>query len=220
VAPNPLDPTSALVHIHHPSLGTAPDNWRNQKGKESTRQAYLAARWAMRPRTESVGNEVGWKNPLLDGKHYMRASWFDPVYGKWFLQLWVRYMKQVAAIDRNHPFAFVNLHREPIGVMYALDSFKKAHKAAVLRIGLPYGKAHGTTEHGHRHSYAQRLRRGGVEPLMIQEFMHHCSIESQETYTRPTLAEGSAALAAAAQRMRATASDILLPEHLDFLEEN
>lgn len=220
VAPNPLDLTSALVHIHHPSLGTAPDNWRNQKGKESTRQAYLAAKWAMQPRTESVGNEVGWKNPLLDGKYYMRANWFDPIYGKWFLQLWERYMRQVAAIDRNHPFAFVNLYRDPVGGMYTLDSFKKAHKAAVLRIGLPYGKVHGTTEHGHRHSYAQRLRRGGVSPLMIQEFMHHCSIESQEDYTRPTLAEATAALATAAQRMRATASGSLLPEQLTFLDEN
>lgn len=220
VAPNPLDPTSALVQIHHPSLGTAPDNWRNIKGKESTRQAYLAAKWAIQPRTESVGNGVGWKNPLLDGKYYMRASWFDPVYGKWFLQLWQRYMKQVAAIDRSHPFAFINLHRDPVGAMYSLDSFKKAHKAAVLRIGLPYGKVYGTTEHGHRHSYAQRLRRGGVEPLMIQEFMHHCSIESQEPYTRPTLAEGTAALAAAALRIRATVSGILLPEQLTFLDEN
>lgn len=216
VAPNPLDPTSALVHIHHPSLGTAPDNWRNPKGKESTRQVYLAAKWAMQPRTESVSNGVGWKNPLLDGKHYMRASWFDPVYGKWFLQLWERYMRQVAAIDRNHPFAFVNLHRDPVGGMYTLDSFKKAHKAAVLRIGLPYGKLYGTTEHGHRHSYAQRLRRGGVEALMIQKFMHHCSIESQETYTRPTLTEGTDALAAAAQRMRATVSAIQLPDRLSL----
>lgn len=221
VAPNPLDPTSALVHIHHPSLGEAPDNWRNDKGKLSNRQAYLATRWAMMPRTDIVGNAgAGWKNPLLDGKHYMRASWFYPVYGKWFLQLWDVYMKQVAVIERSHPLAFINLHREPFGGLYTLNAFKKAHKAAVLRIGLPYGKVHGTTEHGHRHSYAQRLRRGGVEPLMIQEFMHHCSIESQETYTRPTLAESTVALAAAAQRMRAQSSAILPPDRLSLTEEN
>lgn len=61
----------------------------------------------------------------------MRAWWFDPVYGKWFLQLWQRYMREVAMIDRNHPFAFVNLDREPIGDMYCIDSFTKAHEAAV-----------------------------------------------------------------------------------------
>lgn len=220
VARHPLDETTALVHIHHPSLGAAPDNWRDQKGKVPQRQAYLASRWAMRPRTEIVGNAgAGWKDPLLDGKHYMRASWFAPVYGKWYLQLWEAYMQQVALIERNHPFAFINLQREPLGGMYTLDAFKKAHKAAVLRIGLPYGKVHGTTDHGHRHSYAQRLRRGGIEPLMIQEFMHHCSIESQDTYTRPTLAESTAALAAAAQRMQAKAGRLALPERISILEE-
>ena len=220
VAPNPLDPTSALVRIHHPELGVAPDGWRNQKGKESNRRAYLAAKWAMHPRGDSVNNEVGWKDNLLDGKYYMQAQWFDPVYGKWFLQIWALYMRQVAVLDRNHPFAFVNLHRAPIGGMYSLPAFKKAHKEAVLRIGLPYGKAHGTTEHGHRHSYAQRLRRAGISKLMIKGFMHHKSLESQDGYTRPTHAEARDALAAAAQNMQQAARGRVLPEQLALLQKD
>jgi site-specific recombinase XerD len=221
VAPHPLDETTALVYIHHPSLGIAPDQWRNKNGKESNRQEYLATCWGMKPRTELMGNAgAGWKNPLLDGKHYMRASWFDPIYGKWFLQLWGLYMRQVAMINRNHPFAFVNLHREPIGAIYTMDSFRKAHRAAVLRIGLPYGKSYGTTDHGHRHSYAQRLRRGGIEPFMLQEFMHHRSIDSQEIYTRPTWAESIEALEAAAQHMQSKETKILLPERLSFLNKD
>jgi hypothetical protein len=220
VAPNPLDPSSALVRIHDPELGVAPDGWRNQKGKVSNRRAYLAARWAMQPRGDSVRNEVGWKDNLLDGNYYMEARWFDPVYGKWFLQIWALYMKQVAMLDRDHPFAFVNLHRAPVGGMYSLQAFKKAHKEAVLRIGLPYGKEHGTTEHGHRHSYAQRLRRAGISPLMIKGFMHHKSLESQVDYTRPTPAESRDALAAAAQRMQQTGRGSLLPEIFTQLQQD
>ena len=219
VRPDPADTSSALVMIHHPSAGTAPEDWRNALGKpmQGNRTAYLTSKWAMSPRTMLIGrNHAGWKNPLLDGDYYMRAWWFDPVYGKWFLQLWQCYMREVAMIDRNHPFAFVNLDREPIGDMYCIDSFTKAHEAAVRRIRLDYGKSHGTTPHGHRHSYAQRLRRSGVEKLNVKRFMHHCALESQEPYTQPTTAESLTALQVAAQRMKETASGIIVPEYLAF----
>lgn len=219
VQPDPDDPSSALVMIHHPTEGAAPIDWRNASGKpmRGNRSAYLAAKWAMVPRTDLVGrDQAGWKNPRLDGKYYMRAWWFDPVYGKWFLQLWQRYMREVAMNDRNHPFAFINLNREPIGDMYCIESFTKAHEAAVRRIGLEYGKSHGTTPHGHRHSYAQRLRRAEVDALNVMKFMHHRSIDSQDPYTQPTTAESLSALRSGSQRMKETASGIVVPEHLDL----
>jgi site-specific recombinase XerD len=222
VHPDPANPPSALVLIHHPSAGAAPADWRNALGKpmQGNRAAYLGAKWAMMPRTMLIGRDhAGWKNPLLDGEYYMRAWWFDPIYGKWFLQLWQRYMREVAMVDRNHPFAFVNLYREPVGNMYCIEAFTKAHEAAVRRIGLEYGKQYGTTPHGHRHSYAQRLRRGSVDKLNVKRFLHHCALESQEPYTQPTTAESIVALQAASQRMRESTSSVVLPDHLNLLGE-
>jgi site-specific recombinase XerD len=207
VHPDPADPTSALALIHHPSAGAAPPDWRNSLGKpmQGNRTAYLAAKWAMTPRTMLIGRDhAGWKNPLLDGEYFMRAWWFDPVYGKWFLQLWRNYMREVALIDRSHPYAFINLDRGTVGDMYCVESFTKAHEAAVRRIGLEYGKQFGTTPHGHRHSYAQRLRRNGVDKLNVKRFLHHCALESQDPYTQPTTAESITALYEASNRMRAS----------------
>ena len=223
VHPDPADPLSALVLIHHPSAGAAPSDWRNALGKpmQGTRAAYLGAKWAMTPRTMLTGRDhAGWKSPLLDGEYFMRAWWFDPVYGKWFLQLWQRYMREVALLDRSHPFAFINLDRAPVGDMYCVEAFTKAHEAAVRRIGLEYGKQYGTTPHGHRHSYAQRLRRSEVDKLNIKRFLHHCSIDSQDPYTQPTTAESIATLRTAAQRLMETTAAAAGPALLSLPGED
>jgi hypothetical protein len=196
---------SALVRIHHPEFGVAPDDWLDEKGRarHGNRRAYLAARWGLSMRTRANGRTAaGWKDPLLDGDYYMRAWWFEPIYGVWFLKIWERYIKQAAKTDRDNPYAFVNLNRAPIGSLYKVSTFRTAHKAAVLRIGLPYGKEHGTTEHGHRHAYAQALRRGGVDPVFIRKFLHHKSIDSQAVYTAPTVEESLMALISATNQLR------------------
>ena len=64
--------------------------------------------------------------------------------------------------------------------------FRKAHKLAIERIGLEYGKLQGTTPHGHRHAYGQRLAGNGADPLLIKNAMHHASIISSQTYTEPS----------------------------------
>jgi integrase len=125
-----------------------------------------------------------------------------PEYGEWFLHLWTRYLEQVARVERSHPFAFINTVREPVGAMYTLAQYNKAHAAACERIGLSVGKTFGTTPHGHRHAYGRRLRNAGVDKTFIRRFMHHASIESQEVYTQANTRETMAALEAAAQRLR------------------
>ena len=125
-----------------------------------------------------------------------------PEYGEWFLQLWHCYLEQVARIERHHPFAFINLSREPVGGVYTITQYNKAHAAACERIGLTVGKALGTTPHGHRHAYGRRLRNADVDKPLIRRFMHHASEESQQVYTQATTREAIAALEAAAQRLR------------------
>lgn len=204
VFPDPRNARGAMVLIHHPSHGTAPGNWRTPGGKQGTRADYLAHRFALSPRHELLDRRhAGWKGGTHDGTFYKQAYWFLPEYGEWFLAIWRSYLAQIAKFERSHPFAFVNLARDPKGAMYTLTQFNKAHAAACERIGLPVGKALGTTPHGHRHAYGRRLSSAGVEKHMIRRFMHHAGLESQEVYTQPTIGESVAALQAAAARLRA-----------------
>ena len=101
--------------------------------------------------------------------------------------------------------------------MYCLSQYNKAHAAACERIGLTVGKALGTTPHGHRHAYGQRLKNGEVEEEYIRRCMHHASLISQRVYTEAYTRETLAALKVAAQQLQAThtwqptASGLLLP---------
>ena len=206
VFPDPANPSQAKVLIHHPSFGGAPADWRDERGKpcKGNRAQYLAQQFGLVPRTEVMDRRhAGWKGGTHDAAYYKQAHWFLPEYGEWFLQLWHRYLEQVARIERDHPFAFINLSREPVGSMYTLTQYNKAHAAACERIGLTVGKALGTTPHGHRHAYGRRLRNAGIDKPLIRRFMHHASEESQQVYTQATTREAIAALEAAAQRLRA-----------------
>jgi integrase len=205
VFPDLTSPRQAKVLIHHPSHGAAPADWCNEKGKprKGTRTEYLAQQFGLMPRTEVMDRRhAGWKGGIHDAAYYKQAYWFLPEYGEWFLQLWYRYLDQVARIERDHPYAFINLSRGPMGAMYTLTQYNKAHAAACERIGLAVGKALGTTPHGHRHAYGRRLCSAGVDKPLIRRFMHHSSEESQEVYTQATAREVLAALDTAVQRLR------------------
>lgn len=204
VFPSPENTQSATVLVHHPHLGYAPGAVLNVAGKNrgGNRASYLAEKYGLRPRTKLLGSQrAGWKNPRLDNSFYMTVFWFQPSFGEWFMDLWQRYLEQVVYLERDHPFAFINLHREPRGSMYTIDKFTKAHGAAIERLGMTVRKELGTTPHGHRHAYGRRLKNGGVDPLLIQRCMHHVSEESQRVYTQATLQEAFAALQDATRRI-------------------
>jgi hypothetical protein len=207
VFPTPLNENQAMVLIHHPSYGAAPADWHDERNrpKKGTRAAYLAEQFGCVPRTELLDSRgAGWKGGMHDAPYYKQAYWFTPEYGELFLQLWHHYLEEVACIDRDHPFAFVNIRREPVGGMYCLAQYNKAHAAACNRIGLEVAKGLGTTPHGHRHAYGRRLKNAGVEKSLIRRFMHHASSESQEVYTQASTSEVLRALESAAKRLRAT----------------
>lgn len=210
VVPDPHNPNSAIVRIHHPVQGDAPAHWKDTRGRSrrGNRAAYLSEKFGLVPRTQLLDTRAaGWKGGMHDGRYYKEAYWFQPEFGALFLRVWRKYLYEVARTDRLHPFAFINLSREPIGEMYCLGQYNKAHAAACKRIGLKVGKALGTTPHGHRHAYGRRLRTAGVDRAFIKKFMHHASLESQEPYTQATSKEVQLELQAAALRLgRATGS--------------
>lgn len=216
VVPNPLNAGMALVRIHHPAEGCSPPGWRDALGRvrRSNRATYLADKFGLTPRHKMLDRRAaGWKGGLHDGKYYKQAFWFQPYYGELFLEVWNRYLHQVAGVSRAHPFAFLNLAREPVGGMYTLAQYNKAHAAACRRIGLQVRKALGTTPHGHRHAYGQKLAKAGVSKAEIRRFMHHASLESQAVYTQPSLNDIQQILERAAFKLALSASPLSLPLH-------
>lgn len=209
VQPHWNNPNMAFVAVHHPSLGYAPNHWKNRAGQRGSRQEYLAAEFGLTPRHLVRGKlNAGWKHPALDDHWFMHVHWFPEVYGEWFMQIWLRYLEQIASIERKHPYAFINVSSAPRGGIYTISQYQKALKSAVERIGLTFGKTYGTTAHGQRHAYAQRARRGGINPIIIQRIMHHCSPESQQVYTQPEAAEAQTAIRQASQILRENHSAI------------
>lgn len=204
VQPDPVNPKSALVAIHHPSEGKAPG--ADATLERMSRSDYLATQWGLAPRHQSVGyRHSGWKGGLhetIGDSKVFRAHWFPPVFGELFLQLWHRYLEQVIQFDRDHPYAFINLRRAPFAEPYTLAMFNKAHCRAVQRIGLVVSQELGTARHGHRHAYGQRLKKSNVSAKTTQICMHHTSISSQDVYTRESEREVYNALAAGAATLQ------------------
>lgn len=208
VVPDPSNPQKALVRIHHPSEGFSPAGWLDAFGRpqQSNRATYLAEKFGLVPRDQMLDTRrAGWKGGLHDGKYYKQAFWFQPEYGELFLTIWQKYLHQVACLDRTHPFAFINLTREPLGGMYTIPQYLKAHAAACERIGLRVSKELGTTPHGHRHAYGRRLAGAGLDKSLIRRLMHHSSIESQDVYTQSSSSEIQSALEHAAGKLARSA---------------
>jgi integrase len=203
VQPHWEDSSLPFVTIQHPSLGAAPNNWKNHLGKPGSRAEYLRSEFGLTPRHLIRGKiHAGWKHPALDDRWFMQVHFFPKdFYAPLFFQIWQRYLELVASIERNHPYAWINLDREPVGGIYTMSSFQKAFQSAVERVGLIYGKHFGTSMHGPRHAYGQRARRGDVNEIIIQRIMHHCSPESQRVYTQPEQHEASLALNIAAKKL-------------------
>lgn len=218
VAPGLEDPSIALVTIHHPQDGVAPYGWKNYLGKLGSRAQYLRAEFGLTPRNE-LRRDAGWKHNAEDGDGYMQVHWFPDILGQWFLTIWKRYLRVLATVDRQHPYAFINLQGPVVGKPYTPKQFSRCFNRAVLRIGLTPKKKLGTTVHGCRHAYAQRLKDSGVDEVNIQRLMHHCSIESQKAYTAPERKEIARALKEAEQELAKRAA---LPSSLrieDWLTE-
>ena len=203
---DPEDPNLAVVRIYHPSEGKAPRDFKHpSNGKYvSNRQAYLLLKYGLMPRnmySDSDKRFVGWKNPRLDNDEdkYMHVYWYPKEWGYLFMYVWKMYIAQKLreGIPDIHPFAFVSHCKKYKGEMIPLRTQRESHEKAVEKIGLVVGKKYGTTPHGHRHAYGQRLKKASLEDKIIQITMHHKSIESQKIYTEPTISDVTTSLSKA-----------------------
>ncbi|WNO03170.1 gamma-mobile-trio recombinase GmtY [Rhodoferax mekongensis] len=219
VQEDPLHKGQALVLIHHPAWGDAPPDpsWTDINGRprQGRRVEYLAERYGLVPRYWKLSTSAaGWKGGMHESKYggyYKQAYWFVPEFGKLFWTIWNLYAEQVLSVDaslRAHPYAFMNLMREPIGGLHKMGKYEASHAAAVRRIGLEPSKGLGTTIHGHRHAYGQRLRKAGVPKEMIRRFLHHTDLDSQNVYTEADRNECVKHLRLAVDRLSELSSDM------------
>jgi site-specific recombinase XerD len=151
---------------------------------------------------------LGWKNGLItDPRRRCFEVFFYPYEaGQVFACLWRDYhpkQRVKPKAGEAHPYAFTNRDGQP----YSHRMFRKAHKLAVKRVGLVYEKMEGTTPHGHRHAYGQRLALDGADPLLIKNAMHHASITSSQTYTQPTTTQMRQSLRDLEARLRLQHAD-------------
>jgi Phage integrase family len=191
---DPADPTCALVLVHHPREGVFDfvDPLTGAK-RPMLRETYLKTFRNRRPLTDETGHrKAGWKEPLLThrARNAFHVFWSVRGAGRLFLDLYRIYIGRTRHPDLTHPFLFVTEQGEPMGT----DTFRKNHAAALERIGITPARYLGTTPHGHRHAYGQKLREYDVNKKIIQVALHHRNPKSQERYTQTPASEVSNAM--------------------------
>ncbi|MEZ2738003.1 gamma-mobile-trio recombinase GmtY [Comamonas jiangduensis] len=200
---DPNNPKAARVLVHHPSDGSYNHtDLLTGTLTSSTRADYLQVRYNRRPLTEVTGKgHAGWKNSLLTHRtrHAFEVFWFPQSIGELFLSLYRMYIQYVRPVSLNHPYLFVTQDGAPLGV----GSFSKSHSSAVRRIDLEPVKELGTSPHGHRHAYGQRLKKGGLSTKEIQVAMHHVSPSSQDVYTQSSATDVREAIETAMPKLAA-----------------
>ncbi len=219
VVEHPDKPGHAMVVLHHPADGMVeyrdPISSRLTTG---TRAQVLTSVFGLPPRNmvKRGRYHVGWKGMDLDKQYTAIVYWLDDRVAALFWALYLAYLHHVrtpimarrkALRGKNHPFLFVSEGRDRNGGTsrpgdpYSMQAYERNHKAAVLRIGLPYGKEHGTTTHGLRHMYGRTLTDLKVSPEIIRKAMRHVSPLSQLVYTAPDNAATDASLREAWDRL-------------------
>ncbi len=173
------------IRVYHPREGLSPEWYRNQtKLPSANRLTFLNERFGLAPRWRHPNTtyNAGWKKPAVNaqgmyfnvyifGTNGVKEMFFDLF--RVYIQTRVEPLK-----GREHPFLFTNKNGDPL----SMDSFKGAHKAGIIKIGLTPLLEYGGTPHCHRHAYGTRLKKSKIDPYMIKKCMHHKSIKSQETY--------------------------------------
>lgn len=186
------NPKMAVVRLYHPEQGRAPADYANPiSGRRiiADREEYLRVKWKLQPRNLVEGRfHAGWKDLQLshEAEKFTLVNWFPDYWGELFLSLFRLYITHCRSRHFPHPYLFVSHKEQFAGAPYTIDSFRQSHSRAVRRIGLVPAQERGTSPHGHRHAYGQRMSDSQVPDLVIQRAMHHKSPLSQKVYTEPS----------------------------------
>lgn len=200
IVAHPDDIDLAFVRIFHPTDGTIEIHGNGSGPSTVTRENYLRSFHNKLPLTQ-CGKRTGWKNNFLQGNgEFMPVYWFPTHYGKLFMSLYKLYIGECRP-NSTDPRLFLT----ESGLPMTAKAFTQQYYAATARAGIRSRKADGTTPHGHRHAYGQRLelakRHQLISEKTVQLCLHHRSVMSQRVYTEPALLEVSATLNQASKAM-------------------
>lgn len=181
---DPHDPHIAHVRVFHPSGGEVETTSSHTGAKVTmSRAAYLQLNQMGKPLNQR-GRRNGWKNNgvMRDG-FYMPVFWYPTEWGRLFKVLFLLYL-EYSRPSSGLPWLFLTEDGQPM----TAKAYAEQHSAAIARIGLVPRKRNGTTPHGHRHAFGQRLQdaadRGLIGSKTIQLCLHHNSVASQKVYTQ------------------------------------
>ncbi len=185
IALDPTTPEFLQVRIYHPEDGLIP--YRDPiTGNfiQITRQTYLKLAHNRVPLTRT-GKRTGFKPKRYP--RFLIAFWFPITWGKIFTQL-LRIYLQHCRPKSTLPWLFLTKEGLPL----TGKAFAEIHRHAVESAGFQVSKALGTTPHGHRHSYGQRLeqakRAGHLDTKTVMVCLRQTHPDSQDIYTLPTIA--------------------------------
>jgi len=197
----------AVVRVHHPqeSMTEYLDPLTGEI-KLIRREQYLNQIGMLSRNADRSSRRAGWKSPAMKKDRnyiYMDVEWFPQVYGTLFLALYKLYI-QCCRPESSYPHLFLTSEGITCGEPYRPSQYEKKLASAIRRIGLVPSKQNGTTSHGLRHMYGQRLKNAGIDDNIIQICMHHKSPLSTLIYTKPEYEKIQEALDSAKPESSAT----------------
>ncbi|MGX1742410.1 gamma-mobile-trio recombinase GmtY [Bosea sp. NPDC055353] len=200
---DPNDNSIAHVRVFHPSDGMMDVEDPLLGPRKINREAYLKIHHGRTP-LDQVGKRTGWKNNHVNPNGlFMPVYWFPTDYGRLFLKLFRMYIEYTRP-PSPEPWLFLT----ESGLPMTAKAFAQQYAAAARRLDIHPRKADGTTPHGHRHAYGQRLaeakRQGLIDEKAVQLCLHHRSPASQNVYTQLSISEITYTLD--------RASELLFPE--------
>ena len=191
------DVSKDVVWIYDPERGVT-ENGR-------MRVNVLREDYGLLPRNKISGTQkAGFKGFLItDGTRNRSPLHFLPSYEKLFLQVFREYRRHLLPNTTDHPFLFVSTDVRYYGQPWSIDAFDDAFEKALHRIGVRQSKFDATTPHCLRHGYCQSLINMKLSPLLIQQCMHHTTLDAQRHYSHPGTQQINATLQKAAEVMTA-----------------
>lgn len=175
----------AFVLCFHPELGSSPDP------AYANRKEFLAAEYNLEPRNILVNRyHAGWKSPALKDSEnlFFEVIFSSDEASKFFYDAWIKYLS-LQRVDPpdcfRHPFLFTNNSGRP----ETIGNFRDKYARALEKVGLQNSKNLGTSPHGNRHAYGDKLDELGLSETDIQTCMHHKSLFSSAVYRQSSEAE-------------------------------
>jgi len=199
----PHDRDGCRITLFHPS--EAKTNFSGEY-QTMTRREYLALKNLL-PRNSKGSTKSHfstWKNLAVDKRNLSATVYFlHESYAYLFWEMYVLYMehyrpKMIREYKWNHgydhPFLFVSSGHDRgsvksyAGSPYSMAAYEYAFDKALDRLErhlgrmIQRGRDFGMNPHSLRHNYAKAMTEVGVSATIIQETMHHRTINAQEGY--------------------------------------